>query len=150
MISEMYRQYHTQFRRQLNCWSLRCRCSIPYRPCSNYIFILHFKLGFNILRKGNCKPRRETFKFWDSVRLILEILRFLTLWQITDTMKIISFSNEQNVCWYPSNIWTSMDTYVCLLGGLVYFRANVYWHAALLSRTSLKPYMSQWPDIQNK
>ena len=42
----------------------------------NYIFILHLTLGFNILRKDNCKPRRETFKFWDLVRLILEILRY--------------------------------------------------------------------------
>ena len=38
--------------------------------------ILHLTLGFNILRKDNCKPRRETFKFWNLVRLILEILRY--------------------------------------------------------------------------
>ena len=31
--------------------------------------ILHLTLGFNILRKDNCKPRRETFKFCDLVRL---------------------------------------------------------------------------------
>ena len=31
--------------------------------------------GFNILRKDNWKPRRETFKFWELVRLIWEILR---------------------------------------------------------------------------
>ena len=52
---------------------------IPYnrcRRCSNYIFILHLTRGFNILRKDNCKPRRETFKFWKCVRLILEILRY--------------------------------------------------------------------------
>ena len=29
--------------------------------------------NFNIA--DNCKTRRETFKFWDLVRLILEILR---------------------------------------------------------------------------
>ena len=49
-----------------------CRC------CSNYIFILHLTLGFNILRKDNCKPRWETFKFSDLVRLILDTLRYLT------------------------------------------------------------------------
>ena len=49
------------------------------RRCSNYIFILHFTLDFNILYKDNRKPRRETFKFYDLVRLILEILRY---WQI--------------------------------------------------------------------
>ena len=37
--------------------------------CSNYIFILHLTPGFNILRKDNCKPSRETFEFWDLVLL---------------------------------------------------------------------------------
>ena len=64
---------YTNFSRQLNCWSLRCNWSITCRRCSNYIFILHTTLGFNLLRKDNCKPRRETFKIWDLVSLILEI-----------------------------------------------------------------------------
>ena len=38
------------------------------------VFILHWKFGFNILCEDNCKPSRETFKFWDLVQLILEIL----------------------------------------------------------------------------
>ena len=59
--------YKTHFSRQFNCWSLRCSWSIACRHCSNYIFILHLTLGFNILRKDNCKPWRETFKFWDLV-----------------------------------------------------------------------------------
>ena len=42
---------------------------VACRRCSNYIFILHWTLGFN-------KPSRETFKFCDLVRLILEILRY--------------------------------------------------------------------------
>ena len=53
---------------QLNCWSLRC-------SCSNYIFILNWIHGFNRLDKDNWKTRRETFKFWDLVRLILPIWR---------------------------------------------------------------------------
>ena len=64
------------FSRQLNCWSLRCSWSIACWHCSNYIFILHLTLGFNKLRKDNCKPRRKTFEFWHLVRLILETLRF--------------------------------------------------------------------------
>ena len=39
----------------------------------------------NKLRKDNCKTRRETFKFWNLVRLILDISRYLfiiwTLWK---------------------------------------------------------------------
>ena len=31
--------------------------------------------GLNGLSKGNCKTGRESFKFWDLVQLILEILR---------------------------------------------------------------------------
>ena len=64
------------FGRQLNCWSLRCSWSIACWRCSNYIFLLHLTLGFNILRKDNFKPRRETFKFCNLVCLILEILRY--------------------------------------------------------------------------
>ena len=29
------------------------------------------------LGKDNCKTRRETFKFWDLARLVLEILRYM-------------------------------------------------------------------------
>ena len=64
------------FSGQLNCWSLRCSLNIASRRCSNYIFIIHLTLGFNILRKDNCMPRPGTFKIWDLVRLILEILRY--------------------------------------------------------------------------
>ena len=35
--------------------------------------------GFNGLGKDNYKMRRETFKFWDLVRLILETLRYYTV-----------------------------------------------------------------------
>ena len=40
---------------------------------SNYIFILDRRPGFKGLGKDNCKTRREAFKFWDLVRLILDI-----------------------------------------------------------------------------
>ena len=46
------------------------------RHCSNYIFILDLTPDFIGLGKDNCKTRRETFKFGDLVRLILEILRY--------------------------------------------------------------------------
>ena len=39
----------------------------------NYMFILDLTRGFNGLDKGNNKTRRETFKFRDLVRLILEV-----------------------------------------------------------------------------
>ena len=40
-----------------------------------YIFILDLTPGLNRLGKDNCKTRRESFKFCDLVRLILETLR---------------------------------------------------------------------------
>ena len=67
--------YKTHLSWQLNCRSLRCSWSIACRRCSNYIFILHLIHGFNRLGKDNCKTGRETLKFWDLVRLILETLR---------------------------------------------------------------------------
>ena len=45
------------------------------RRCSNYIFILNLTPGFNGLGKDKYKVRREAFKFWDLVRLILETLQ---------------------------------------------------------------------------
>ena len=42
----------------------------------NYIFILYLTPGFNGLSKGNCKTRREAFKFWRLVRLIEEVWRY--------------------------------------------------------------------------
>ena len=50
-------------------WSIACR------RCSNYIFILNLTPGFNGLSEDNCKRIQETFKFWDLVWLILEVLR---------------------------------------------------------------------------
>ena len=78
-----YRQasniYKSHFSRQLNCWSLRCSWSIACRRCSNYIFILNLTPSFNGLGKDNYKMRREAYKFWDLVRLILEILWYIVL-----------------------------------------------------------------------
>ena len=62
--------------RQYNRWSLRCSWSITCWHCSNYIFILDIIPGCNWLGRDNCKKRRESFKFWDKVPLILEILRY--------------------------------------------------------------------------
>ena len=62
---------------QLNCCSLRCSWSIACRRCSNYIFILHWTLDFNILDKDNSKSRWETLKFRDLVPLILATLQYI-------------------------------------------------------------------------
>ena len=42
---------------------------------SNYIFIIDLTLGFSGLGTDNCKMRRESFKFWYMLCLILETLR---------------------------------------------------------------------------
>ena len=39
------------------------------------IFILNLTPGFNGLSEDNCKRIQETFKCWDLVRLILEVLQ---------------------------------------------------------------------------
>ena len=49
----------------------------PVGACSNYIFIIDLTLGFSGLGTDNCKTRRESFKFWHLVRLILETLRYI-------------------------------------------------------------------------
>ena len=44
---------------------------LSYLILSNYIFILDLTPDFNGLGKDNCKMRRDSFKFWDLVHLIL-------------------------------------------------------------------------------
>ena len=70
VASYVWPELKTQFIRQLNCWSIRSSWSIACRRCSSYIFIFHLIHGFNVLRKDNCKPRRETFQFWHLVSYI--------------------------------------------------------------------------------
>ena len=43
---------------------------------ANYIFILDLTSGFFGLGKDNCRTIRETFMFWDTVRLMLEVWRY--------------------------------------------------------------------------
>ena len=68
--------YKTHLSRQVNCLSLRCSWSIACRRCSNYIFILDSTPGFIGLGRDNFKTRWESFKFWDLVPLVLEILQY--------------------------------------------------------------------------
>ena len=53
--------------------------SIGSRRCSNYIFILDLTLSSNRLGKDSYKMGRETFKFWDLVCLMPEVLRYLLM-----------------------------------------------------------------------
>ena len=47
----------------------------PVGAAPNYIFVLSLTPGFNGLSEDNCKRIQETFKFWDLVWLMLEVLR---------------------------------------------------------------------------
>ena len=82
--------------RQWTCLSLRCSWSIACRHCSNYIFIIALTHGFNMLHKGNCKTRRETFKFGDLVRLILD-----TLWYALTEIPYVDFQRVFQTRQYP-------------------------------------------------
>ena len=44
---------------------------------TNYIFILGLKPGVNVLGRGDCKTRRDSFTFWNLVRPIFEILQYM-------------------------------------------------------------------------
>ena len=70
--------YKTRLIRQSNCWSLRYSWSIACRRCSNYIFILALTPDFKGLSRDNGKTRRESFKIWDLLRPILDILRYFS------------------------------------------------------------------------
>ena len=61
----------------------------PVGACFNYIFILDLTPGFIGLGKDNCKTRRETFKFGDLLRLILEIVRYMQKWAWSSLIQVI-------------------------------------------------------------
>ena len=90
---------------QYNCWSFRCSWSITCRRCSNYIFIFDLIPGFNILHK-DYNMRRETFKFWNLVRFILEIWWYFT-WNIT-----VTSSHEGHGLFYISFWFKSLHSYL--------------------------------------
>ena len=58
--------YKTHIGRQDHCSSLKY-------IWGNYIFILDLTIGSNKLRKDMCKVKWQTLRFWNSVRLILDV-----------------------------------------------------------------------------
>ena len=59
-------------------------------------------LGFNILRKDNYKPRRETLQFRDLVPLILKILRYCNLLRIDHCERSLHPCND--IVYYIQNV----------------------------------------------
>ena len=70
-----------------------------------YIFILYLTPEFHKLSKDNCKTRRGSFKFWHLVRLILEILRYISSlvnWSVCTSVKDLQQQNSHgssNLLW---------------------------------------------------
>ena len=54
-----------------------CHLNVTYQRCSNYIFIPDLTPGSNGLGKDNCKTRRDISKFWDLVRPLWGVWRWL-------------------------------------------------------------------------
>ena len=103
------------------CWLLRCSWSIACRRCSNYIFILDLTPGFNGLGKDTCKTRRESFKFWYLVCLILEILRFCSLpkalgqWDMSSPVSAIWICSQQWIVLQPFTLFRKERHHTTLL-----------------------------------
>ena len=57
------------------------------------------------LGKDNCKTRRETFMFWDSVRLILENWRYFYI----GMLMLADAHMGQWTVWCQAIIWTNDD-----------------------------------------
>ena len=101
--------YKPHFSRQLNCWSLRCSWCIACRRCSNCIFVLNLTPGFNGLDKYNYKMRREAFKFWDLVRVILETLRYIYQGNLIVTFATVWLTGiPWTIPWIPSPLGRPM------------------------------------------
>ena len=65
-------------------WFEMPSCSL-WRHCNKlHRYLLSRLPGFNGLGKDNCKTRRETFMFWDLIRLILEVWRYVESYDSRD------------------------------------------------------------------
>ena len=116
---------------------------LVHRRCSNYIFILNLTHGFNRLGKDNCKTRGETFKFWDSVWLILEIW-----WYVHFICRVLQRTS------ISTNIKERLD-FSCALfgpdGGLVANAPHIPVHLGAMQETvqyqvsTLKPIIKDAP-----
>ena len=73
LCTHVYHQLTSNISRQWNWCSRRRSSSIAYRRYFNNIFILNWTPGFNGLYKDDCQTRQETFRFYDLVRLALEV-----------------------------------------------------------------------------
>ena len=60
--------YKAHIIRQYTCWSLRCSWSI-----ADVQLNFHSRLSFNGLGKDSFQTRREIFRFWYLVRIILDV-----------------------------------------------------------------------------
>ena len=91
---------------------LRCSWSIACRHCSNYIFILDLTPGLNGLGKDNYKTRWETFRFWNLVRLILEVLRQMRKCQYS-SLSMSSSRSQVLPRWHACQVisWYLMDIF---------------------------------------
>ena len=73
--------------------------------------------GFNGLDKDNCKTTWDTFKFWDLVRLKLEVLRY-KLWlpciSVMNSTGCCPESNDQQYTGYTLK-WTINIVYVPII-----------------------------------
>ena len=110
-------KYKTHFSRQLNCWLLRCSC----RRCSNYIFLLHLTIDFNILRKDNFKLRWEIFHFWDLVRLVSEILRYLWFQIWRSPAQVRHEQAQRAICFMLFTSWIVSKEYQIYIHLLLFF-----------------------------
>ena len=107
--------------RQLNCWSPTCISSFACRRCCNDIFILCLTSGINGFGKANCNTRRETFMFWDLVRLKLQVWRWFVL-RVKPCLHniffiVCQFSTQQFPKWYLPCVplWTFRLTEWCYM-----------------------------------
>ena len=75
------------------------------------IFILDLTPDFNVSGKDNCKTRRETFKFWDLLRLILEVWRYVLRRPLFITIDVHLVQSLRGFPGPPLNIKTAFPRY---------------------------------------
>ena len=120
--------YKTHLSRQQHSWSLKRSWSIDCQRCTNCICILDLTAGFTVSGKDNRKTGRESFKFWDLVRLILD----LTVCKIDE---------------YQTSTKHNTVRIVCMLLGICSLIARFMgptWGPPGADRTQVGPMLAPW------
>ena len=136
-------------------YGMYCRC------CSNYIFFLDLTHDFNGFDKDNCTTRRETFRLWDLVPLLLRDLMVILLLSFRDIYRVLSAppwglspltSNQKDnlVMGTEGESWMVIGWSICQSSRIIGQLSSQGWEKFTLWKVcqSIRKEKHEWVDVK--